>query len=133
MALHDALALGQCFSTVWDSDSAHSSELAAEWMRHQSEQEGLGWRLGAALALYNSRRVDEVRRVVLASRHYGRLRNRLLPESAVLFGDGVDDGCQNWEDVNEEQYKAAVLQNGLLRPLQGQLMPTDPMLQLAPL
>ena len=55
----------------------------------------MGRPLGAAVELYNARRVGEVRRVVLASRHYGRLRNRLMPEAALLAVGGNE-----WEDVN---------------------------------
>lgn len=128
MAMHDALALGQSFATVWETVSAPSPALAAAWMKQQPERADLGWRLGAAVELYNSRRVDEVRRVVLASRHYGRLRNRLMPEAALLAVGGKE-----WEDVSEAAYEAAVRATGLQRPLQGQLMPADPMMQLAPL
>ena len=129
MAMHDALALGQSFSTVWETDSAPSPAVAAAWLEQQPEQGGLGWRLGAAVELYNARRVDEVRRVVLASRHYGLLRNRLLPQVSLL-ADGAG-GTKEWEDVSEEAYEMAVRASGLQRPLQGQLMPADPMLQVA--
>jgi hypothetical protein len=74
----------------------------------------------------------QVRRVVLASRHYGRLRTRLLPPAQLCGGAAADhrhkaaDGHVVWEGVSEEQYAAAAVRRcagGVEMPLQGQLMP----------
>ena len=159
MALHDALAMGQCFSEAWELEAPPPPPPppAAAAAAGGGTAEGVGgeqlegWRLSAALARYESRRVGEVRRVVLASRHYGRLRSRMLPEAESLLytpslladpsGGGEGEGGEGgeggrlrlWESVSVDEYEAAVLASGLARPLQAQLMPAvaDPLLSVS--
>lgn len=122
MAMHDALALGQCFSEAWEKpgDGPEASD------------DGLAsWRLEAALAQYDKRRVDEVRRVVLASRHLERLRSGMVPEADGVTG-GDSRSRRMWETVSEGEYEAAILACGVARPMQSQLMPAyaDPLLSV---
>ena len=78
LALQDALALGQCMSAAWTEGVPEENGQEGAEAKHGAEleegEEGKAarWRLFEAAARdYDSRRAREVRRVVLASRHYG--------------------------------------------------------------